>query len=127
MIIRAIIVGLLIAAAEVLNGNLRVRYLQRRLGRKRGKCLSFLTGLGLVVLITWGLLPWVDPRSIVDCLQVGFVWTIILTALDLYFGRYVFRMSWRQILDDFNPLRGNLLGLGLMLLFFCPLLVFVVA
>jgi hypothetical protein len=125
MIFKAVIVGLLIAAAEVFNGNLRVRYLQRRLGRKRGKRLSFLIGLGLIVLITVCLLPWVGPTSAVDCLQVGLVWTIILTALDLYFGRCVFRMSWKKILDDFNLLRGNFLGLGLLVLFFCPLLVFI--
>ena len=81
--------------------------------------------MGLIVVITWCLLPWVDPRSLVDCLQIGVVWTIIMIALDLSFGRYVFRLPWRKILDDFNPFHGNLLGIGVLLLFFCPSLVFI--
>lgn len=117
-------VGLLIAAGEVLNGNLRVRYLQRRFDRKPGRVAAFATGVVMFSLIAWLLLPWVGPDDIGDCLLVGLVWTILLTLLDLYFGRYVFRMPWRKILDDFNPLKGNLLGVGLCLLFICPSLVF---
>ena len=125
MIIRAIIVGLLIALAEVLNGNLRVRYLQRRFGRKRAKRLSFVTGLCLFWGIAWCLLPWIGPQSIFQCLQVGLVWIILMTALDLYFGRFVFRLPWAKIRDDFNPRKGNLLGVGLVLLFLCPAIIFV--
>ena len=47
-----------------------------------------------------------------------------MTALDLYFGRFVFRLPWRKIRDDFNPLKGNLLGVGLVLLFLCPAIIF---
>lgn len=125
MILRATIVGLLIALAEVLNGNLRVRHLQRRLGRKRAKHWSFVTGFCLFATIAWCMLPWIDPQSFVQCLQIGLVWLILMTALDLYFGRFVFRLSWAKIRDDFNPRKGNLLGVGLVLLFFCPAVVFI--
>lgn len=124
MILRAIVVGLLIAVAEVLNGNLRVRYLQRRFGRKTGRLLSFATGLCLFASIAWFLLPWIAPQTIFQCLQVGLIWLIMMTALDLYFGRFVFRLPWGKIRDDFNPLKGNLLGVGLVLLFLCPSFIF---
>lgn len=125
MTLRAIIVGLLIALAEVLNGNLRVRYLQRRLGRTRAKRCSFVTGLCLFSVIAWFLLPWIGPQSVFQCLQVGLVWLILMTALDLYFGRFVFRLPWWKIRDDFNPRKGNLLGVGLVLLFLCPAIIFI--
>lgn len=124
MIIRALIVGLLIAAGEVVNGNFRVRYLQRKLGRKRGKQWSFLTGVMLFSIIGWLCLPWVDPENLSQCFLVGLVWVIVMTSLDVYFGRYVFHYSWKRIVDDFNPLRGNLLGIGLLLLLWFPTIVF---
>lgn len=124
MIGRAFLVGLLVGAAEVLNGNIRVRYLQRRFGRRRGKQISFATGLCLIAVVAWFFLPWINPESLADCLRIGMVWLVLMTALDLYFGRFVFRFSWRRIGDDFNPLKGNLLAVGLVLLFLCPLLVF---
>lgn len=126
MILRAIIVGLLIALAEVLNGNLRVRYLQRRLGRERAKPCSFVTGLCLFTVLAWCLLPWIAPQSIFQCLQIGLLWLILMTALDLYFGRFVFRLPWWKIRDDFNPRKGNLLGVGLVLLFLCPTIIFII-
>lgn len=124
MLLRAIAVGLLIALAEVLNGNLRIRYLQRRFGRKLGKQISFLSGVCLFAVLTWIFLPWIDPRSLPQCLAVGFVWTGMLTLLDLYFGRFVFRMSWPKLWADFNPLKCNLLAFGLLGLLFCPALVY---
>jgi hypothetical protein len=40
------------------------------------------------------------------------------------FGKYVFKLKWNKIVDDFNPMKGNLLGLGMVLLFFSPAIVF---
>jgi len=124
MIVRAILVGILIAAAEVLNGNFRIHFLQRRFGRQRGLLVSFFTGVSLFLIVIWSLLDWVGPKTIPDCLIIGFTWSIMLTALDLYFGRYVFRLSWAKIGEDFNPLRGKLLSIGLLLLFCAPSLFF---
>jgi len=125
MIVRAILVGILIAAAEVLNGNLRIRFLQRRFGRQRGQLVSFFTGVSLFLIIIYCLLDWVGPQTIPDCLIIGLIWTMKLTALDLYFGRYVFRLPWAKIGEDFNPLRGKLLSIGLLLLFCAPSLFFI--
>jgi len=125
MIVRAISVGFLIAAAEVLNGNLRVRYLQRRFGRQRGQLVSFFTGVSLFLVIIGSLLDWVGPGTISDCLIIGLIWSTMLTALDLYVGRFVFRLSWAKVGEDFNPLRGKFLSIGLLLLFCAPSLFFI--
>lgn len=124
MILKALIVGLLIAAGEVLNGNIRVRYLQRKYGRKRGKQISFFSGVLVFSMVAWFFLPWVSPGNIHECFLIGLVWVCLMTILDIYFGRVVFRFPWEKILQDFNPLKGNLLGVGMVLLFFCPALVF---
>jgi membrane-bound metal-dependent hydrolase YbcI (DUF457 family) len=124
MLLKTIAVWLLIAAGEVLNGNLRVRYLQRKFGRHRGKQISFFSGVLIFYLIAWLCLPWIGPQTIAECLVVGLVWVCLMTLLDIYFGRFVFRYSWQKVIDDFNPKKGNLLGVGMVLLLFCPTLVY---
>ena len=124
MILRALAVWVLIAAGEVINGNLRVRYLHRRYGKKRAKAISFLTGLCIIHIITAWLLPWVSPSRLSDCFLIGAIWTLLMICLDVYFGRFVFRFGWRRIIDDFNPAKGNLLGLGMVLLMLCPPIVY---
>jgi len=126
MILRAFLVALLIAMGEIANGNFRVRILQRKFGRKKGKQISFFSGVTIFALIAYLLVPWIQPQSIGECLGVGLIWVAVLTLVDLYFGKYVFRFSRTKIFQDFNPLKGNLLGVGMLLLLLLPMLVYLV-
>jgi hypothetical protein len=47
-----------------------------------------------------------------------------MMSLDIYFARAVFKFEWGKALEDFNPLKGNLLGIGMLLLFLSPTIVF---
>jgi hypothetical protein len=49
---------------------------------------------------------------------------LLMLCVDIYFGRYVFRVKWIKILEDFDLRKGNLLGIGMGLLFFCPTIVY---
>lgn len=57
MILKGFLVRLLICLGEVLNGNLRVRYLRRKFGRRRAKDLSFASGMILLFLCPSGRFP----------------------------------------------------------------------
>jgi uncharacterized membrane protein YdcZ (DUF606 family) len=124
MFLKALTVGLLLALGEVINGNVRVRVLSRLYGKRRAKIISFFSGVAIIYTISWFALPWVAPGNYLNSYTVGFIWLLILLCLDLYFGRYVFKFKWTKIAEDFNPLKGNLLSLGMVFLFFSPALVF---
>ena len=124
MLFKVSIVGLMIAFGEVLNGNIRVRILHKKFGKKRAKTISFMSGVIIIFTICWFTLPWIKPSGYKDCFLIGFIWLIIMMCLDIYFGRYVFKLQWTTIIDDFNPMKGNLLGVGMVFLFFCPTIVF---
>ena len=124
MLLKTLAVGLLLALAEIINGNIRVRILHRFYALKRAKTLSLLLGTAIIYAITWLTLPWVNPISYLDCLNVGFIWLTIMLSLDIVVGRYLFKYKWQKILDDFNLFRGNLLSVGMLLLFISPCLVF---
>lgn len=112
------------ALGEVINGNIRVRVLHRQFGKKRAKQISFFSGMALIFAICWFSLPWVGPRDLTDCFAIGSVWLAIMISLDLFFGRYVFKFKWSKIADDFNPLKGNFLSIGMVMLFLSPAIVF---
>lgn len=56
--------------------------------------------------------------------MIGALWFFVMLCLDIYFARYIFRLGWSKIADDFNPAKGNLLGVGMVLLLLAPVVVF---
>ncbi|OIN95017.1 MAG: hypothetical protein AUJ48_04025 [Deltaproteobacteria bacterium CG1_02_45_11] len=124
MLLKILAVGLLIAFGEVINGNIRVRVLHAKFGMKRAKQLSFFSGTALIFTICWFTLPWISPKDILDCFKIGFIWFMIMFSLDIYFAKYVFKLKWNKIAEDFNPLKGNLISIGMVLLFLSPYIVF---
>lgn len=124
MLLKVLFVGLLIAFGEVINGNIRVRILHGKFGKKRAKTLSFISGVLIIFAICWITLSWINPSGYKDCILTGSIWLIIMMCLDIYFARYVFKLQWNKIIDDFNPMKGNLLGIGMAFLFSCPSVVF---
>jgi hypothetical protein len=123
VMLRALLAWLIIAAAEVLQGVLRVRFLNRQLGDHRARQVGVLTGCGLIFGIAWFSVPWIDARTWPHWVGVGLLWFALMLTLDLGFGRLVFRAPWSRIAADFDPRRGNFLGFGMLFVFAAPLLV----
>ena len=126
MFLKAFVVGLMMALGEVINGNVRVRILNGVFGKKRAKIISFFSGITIIFAISWIAFPWINPASYLESIITGSIWLIIMMCLDVYFARYVFNLKWNKILDDFNPVKGNLLGIGMLFLFFCPIVLFLI-
>jgi hypothetical protein len=125
MMLTKIILGfLLIATVETLNGIFRIRYLHKRLGAKKAKRVSFVSGSLSVVLINIFLYPAIAPQSFLQALFVGMFWTFLMVCYDLYVGRVLFKLSWDKVFDDFNLFKGNLLSLGMILILILPPLLF---
>ena len=124
MLFKTLAVGLLLAIGEIVNGNIRVRVLHHLCGKKRAKKISFFSGTTIIYAIAWFTLPWLSPANYLDCYKIGFSWLMIMLGIDIYFGRYVIKFKWNKIVGDFNPLKGNLLGVGMLLLFLSLSIVF---
>ena len=122
MLLRALAICLLIALAETVHGALRVRFLNPRFGDRRARQLGVFTGSAIFLLITWWTLPWIAASTASQCLQIGLTWLILMLAFDIAFGRLYFHFPWHRIAADFDPRKGGLLGIGMLLLFFAPLL-----
>jgi len=123
MIVRALLVWLVIAAAEVAQGILRVRFLNRQLGDHRARQLGVVTGSALILLIAWLSRDWIGARTRPEQWLVGGIWLTLMLAFDLTFGRLVFRFPWARIAADFDVRKGNFLALGMLVVLLAPLLV----
>ena len=123
MITRAFLIWIAIAAAEIFQGILRVRFLNRRVGDHRARQIAVFTGSVIILVIAWFAVHWIDATTITRLLIVGSLWLALMLSLDVFFGRLVFHASWNRIAADFDPRRGGFLGFGMLVLFFAPLIV----
>lgn len=123
LLLRALLIGLVIAVIETVHGILRVRWLNRRLGDKRARKVTVASGSLLVLFTAWLTVPWIGINSTSDAWITGAIWVTELLTYDLWLGRWYFGFSWRRLLSDFDPRQGGMLGLGMLVLLAAPWLV----
>ena len=120
---RAIVIWLLIAAAEVLHGILRVRLLNCRVGDHRARQIGVFTGSAIILVIAWFSVPWIGASSSGQLLGVGVLWLALMLGFEIGFGILVFRAPWKRIAADFDFRKGGLLSIGMLVLLIAPVLV----
>jgi hypothetical protein len=123
IVLRAFLIWLLIAVAEVSHGILRVRLLNRSGGDHRARQIGVFTGSVIILGIAWFTVPWLGVSTTGQLLGVGFLWLTLMLALEVAFGRLVFRASWQRMVADFDFRKGGLLAIGMVVLLVAPLLV----
>ena len=112
----------LVASAEMLNGIARTLFLNRRVGAANAKRLALLPALALCLLICFFYVPLLKIGTYGGLLLLGVSLSLFMGLFDVAVGRFVVKMRWAAILDDFDIRKGNLLGVGLVSMAFCPLL-----
>jgi hypothetical protein len=122
MIFRAFIVWLLIGGGEVLQGVLRVKMLNRRVGDHHARQIGVAIGAVYILALAWLFMPWIGVYTVSQAVGVGLLWLTLMLSLDIVFGTLVFRFSWTRIAADFNPRRGGLLGFGMLIIAASPLI-----
>lgn len=123
MVFRAVLIWLVIALAEMVQGILRVRYLNRRVGDHRARQIGVASGSAVILVIAWWTVPWIGASTTAELFGVGGLWLGLMLAFDLAVGRWLMRFTWSRIAADFNPRRGGWLGAGMLMLFAAPWLV----
>ena len=81
------------------------------------------TGSGIILVIAWFLVPWLGASTSGQLLGVGLLWLTLMLALEVAFGRLVFRASWQRLAADFDFRKGGLLSSGTAVWLVAPLLV----
>ena len=86
------------------------------------KRVSMLSALSLCLLICYFYVPILGITSDNGLVFLGVTLSSFMLVFDIVIGRFVAKAKWSTILDELNILKGNLLGVGMVVMAFCPLL-----
>ncbi len=123
LVLELIVLGFTLAGAETLHGIVRNAVVAPRLGTKKAKQLSLISGTLILFVICYFWIPNLGIDAAGALLAVGLFLAIFMGLFDIVLGRYIMKLRWRIVLRDFDLRQGNYLLVGLLILSGIPLMV----
>jgi hypothetical protein len=120
-VLRALVVWVLIIAAETVHGVLRQLWLVPVVGDLRARQIGVLIGSAIVFAIAWALARWLDARTLRTQLAVGAVWVLLTVCFEYALGRLL-GLSSERMLADYDIARGGFMLFGLAFMLVVPVL-----
>ncbi len=120
MIVRALLVWLLLIAAEIVHGIARAVFLVSQVGQFRSNQIGVFTGSLIIMAIALVFVRWIGACQSFQLLGIGVLWGVLTLAFEIGFGRFVVGASWERLLSDYNVLEGGLMPLGMVVLVLSP-------
>lgn len=121
-IIRSLAVWLLIIVAEIIHSILRAVLLVPLVGEFRSNQIGVFTGSAIILAIAYFTIRWIGAKQRNELLLVGLIWLVLTVAFEVLFGRLVIGLDWEKILAGYDIAQGGLMPLGLLFLFFSPMI-----
>ncbi|WP_017297820.1 hypothetical protein [Nodosilinea nodulosa] len=122
-VLELLFLGFTLAGAETLHGILRNAVVAPRLGTKKAKQVSLISGTLILFAICYFWIPSLGIDSVGGLLAVGLFLAIFMGLFDVVLGRYLMKLRWKMVLRDFDLRQGNYLLVGLLILSGIPLMV----
>jgi hypothetical protein len=97
-------------------------FLVPRVGDQRARQLDVFIGSLLIILVALVFIHWLSAPHTKALILVGVFWAFLTVAFEFSFGHFVFGRSWRDLASDYNVGQGGLLGFGMIVLLFSPLI-----
>lgn len=107
----------------IINGGFRDYLLDKYLPKNISIAISGIILSGLIFVITMLLLPRIKRLSEKDCVKIGVQWMLLTVVFEFYFGLSS-GSTWSELIEAYNPLKGNLWILVLLSTFLSPMWVF---
>lgn len=127
MIGRAAIVWFVIMVAAICNGAVRDLVMTPRFGDSIARALSCIILSGVIVLVAWVSIRWMQPSAPADAWTIGAVWLTMTLGFEFLAGHYLFHTPWAELLADYNLLAGRLWVLVLIATVTAPVFAFLLA
>jgi hypothetical protein len=120
--LRALLVWLVIIAAESVNGTLRTLYLAPVIGDFPARRVGVFVAIAVIFAITLAFSRWMAARTRAQLLGIGVLWVVLTVIFEFALGRGVLHYEWSRLLSDYDLSQGGLMLFGLLALAFTPLL-----
>ncbi|HEX7053390.1 MAG TPA: hypothetical protein VF211_05575 [Burkholderiales bacterium] len=95
-------------AIAVANGAVREAGLKKRLGEARARQVSTLLLVAFFAIYMAAIFRIWPLASAAQAVQVGALWLALTLAFELALGRWVSKLSWPEIVAEYNLLAGRL-------------------
>ena len=122
IVLRSLTIWLVLIVAEIAHGILRAIVLVPIVGEFRSNQMGVFTGSVIILLIAYFTIRWIGAKWPSELLLVGLIWLVFTVAFEVLFGRLVMGLDWEKIFAGYNIAQGGLMPLGLLVLFFSPMI-----
>jgi len=119
---RALAIWCVLIAVEFIHGAVRAIFLVPVVGDFRARQIGVLTGSVLIIVVACMFIRWLHAPNTKSLILVGAPWLVLTVAFEFSFGHFVFGRSWRDLASDYDIAHGGLLGLGMLVLLFSPVI-----
>lgn len=119
---KAILIWFVLIAAEIIHGVARAIALVPLVGEFRSNQIGVFTGSAIILAIAYLTSRWIRAKASSELLMVGGIWLVLTITFEVLFGRLLIGLSWDRIATDYDISEGGLMPIGLLILFFSPLL-----
>jgi hypothetical protein len=110
----AFVAWLVLLAAMLANGFVRVLLLEPRLGEVLARQVATAVGVSIVVAVAGGFVRRRPHAGSAELLGVGVLWLLLTLVFELLFGHFVAGASWEELMADYDVLEGRLWPLVLL-------------
>lgn len=121
--IKVTLIWICFIPVAIINGGFRDYLLDKYLPENISLAISGIILSGLIFVITMLLLPRIKRLSEKDCVKIGIQWMLLTVVFEFYFGLSS-GSTWSELIEAYNPLKGNLWILVLLSTFLSPMWVF---
>jgi hypothetical protein len=111
---------LMLASVETLHGIARTIFVVPKIGNERAKQYSVISGTFLAFAVCYIMVPWLNINVDDQLVLVGLVFAVFMATFDIILARFVVKLKWKNIINDFNPAKGNYLIFGIFSLIIIP-------
>ncbi len=118
---KALAAWLIIVVAESIHGTLRQLFIAPVTGDMPARQIGVLTGSAIIFVIACASIRWINARSFIEQIKVGFAWVVLILVFEVGLG-VVLGYSMTRMLSDYNPAQGGFMGAGLLFMLFAPVL-----
>ena len=117
---RSLLMWLVLLAAMMGNGVIRVLVLQPWLGEGLARQVACVSGVAMLLALAVPFVGRIGNVGSRALFGIGALWLALTVAFELLFGRYVAGASWESLLADYDLSEGRLWPLVLFSVLLAP-------
>jgi hypothetical protein len=102
-------------------GAAREKFVKPKIGKTAGSIVMTLAFIAVVFLVAAIM---ADTAGLTDdeALGAGVIWFVLTVAWEIFMGRVLMKLTWREVFADYNIFRGRLWPLVLLATLIAPYL-----